>query len=601
MKRRLFVFLILVFSCIMLSCTTVVYANERVEETSDIFQLVLFADDSLKNSREIMDLSGIKVDVYSSKLTNFDKDSNLSEFTHDYAFSVYTDASGKIQFLRPSEEMLILVDVSTLPKNTGIAISTKFYRGHITQDKLAVSKVNRVTIEKIESSKDDFYVNAYNQEGTRINVEYTLSEKSSLSLESEKIVCMEARVGDIITTYEDVIPISRGNGLEIQCVECGEEVLSQESDMVKGISTIPNGLDDYAEFGFFRIHYNASTKADTTFITSLGAAFQAAETSLVGGLSFNRPTGYNEDTKYDIYVTADSNPQDSTNSATCWRTVTEDGVRKSWIVFYKINDLSVEPTLFQKGTAAHEYMHAITHTYRNNGELPLWFKEAWANWAAVRVQGIASRNVNSVNEYLSNTYVGFRADENEYGKFLLPLYIGQNYGGDATVANVVKNLATTADVDFAISNALPSGVTFQSIFPSFMGYNYSPKYFYSTHADGWSRRPFISASYPMNGYPNNAYGGNINSYAAHYREFTVPLTAPYHLDITIRLLNNNGSLSGKLHMNGSGEMATGWNFSTGSSLVTYSTTIGISYVKGGMSITNTGSSPTSYHITIARS
>lgn len=165
---------------------------------------------------------------------------------------------------------------------------------------------------------------------------------------------------------------------------------------------------------------------------------------------------------------------------------------------------------------------------------------------------------------------------------------------------MIKNLATTANVDLAISNALPSGVTFQSIFPDFMGYNYAPKYFYTTYANGWSNRPYISSSYTLDGYPFDTYGGNVNSYAAHYREFLVPATRPYNLDITIRLLNNSGSLSGKLHMNGVGGVVTEWDFTTSGSLVTYSTTIGVTYIKGGMSITNTGANQTGYHITITR-
>lgn len=123
----------------MLSATTMVYAAESGKETLDVFQLRFYADASLSDSQKKMDLSGIKVDVYKSELTNFDREFNISEFTHNYAFSVYTDANGGVQFVRPSKEMLILVDVSTLPKNTGIAISTKFYRNDITQDKLAIS------------------------------------------------------------------------------------------------------------------------------------------------------------------------------------------------------------------------------------------------------------------------------------------------------------------------------------------------------------------------------------------------------------------------------------------------------------------------------
>lgn len=68
MKKRLFLFLTFLFSVIMFSCTKEVYATENGKETLDLFQLVLYADDSLKASQSKVDLSGIKVDVYSSEL-----------------------------------------------------------------------------------------------------------------------------------------------------------------------------------------------------------------------------------------------------------------------------------------------------------------------------------------------------------------------------------------------------------------------------------------------------------------------------------------------------------------------------------------------------
>lgn len=136
--------------------------------------------------------------------------------------------------------------------------------------------------------------------------------------------------------------------------------------------------------------------------------------------------------------------------------------------------------------------------------------------------------------------------------------------------------------------------------PDFMGFNCAPKYFYTTHASGWSNRPYISESYAQNAYPSDAYCQLLNPYATNYREFSVPLVAPYDLDITIRAMKSDGVLAGRLHMNGSNQVVTSWNFSTSGSLITYSTHIGISYFKGGMSITNIGGSSTGYYITIAR-
>lgn len=640
MKRKFILFITVLFSIVMLSSTTVVCAAEYREEPADVFQLILCADDSLVGGQSKPDLSGIKVEVYSSALTSYDNESKLSEFTHHYAFSVYTDANGKIQFTRPSDEMLILVDVSTLPRNTGIAISTKFYRKDITQDKLYISKVEKIEIEKDVTSERQFFVNVYNKEGSRINADYRLSEKNSVISGGTKTICMEASVGDITESCEYTTPFITNSA--IQYVESIEELLrkdrtskvdalnscldsfftygrsqelieqvlalkedtlfyetlsSEQKAVMEEILSVPSYNKSYRS-GYFVIYYTSSSNTVPVFITSLMSAIQAADTSLVGGLDFQRPRSNEQGAaEYHIYVSKEK----YAGSAYCMAFGDNSGVRTSYIVFPNITDLSVKLDLFQQGIVAHEYMHAINHTYRATGELPSWFKEAWSNWAAVRVQGIASCSALSVNDYLSNTYKSFTTDEDKYGKFLLPLYIRQNYGGDTTVANVIKNLATTGNVFTAMENALPSGVTFESIFSGFMGYNYAPKYFYTTHSNSWSSRPFISADYPLNGYPNNAYGGTINPFAAHYREFDVPAEERYNLDITIRLLDNYGSLSGKLHMNSSSGVVTNWSFTAGSSLVTYSTSIGVSYIKGGISIVNTDSSDqTSYHITIAR-
>ncbi len=593
MKRRLVLLFILLFSCTMLFGTRMAYASESKGITTNMFELALYADDSLKSSQNKVDLSGIKVDVYSSELTDFDEESSLSEFAHNYALSVYTDSRGIVQFSRPSDEMLILIDVATLPQNTGIAISTKFYRKDIAQDKLPVSKVDKIVIEKDFASENDYYVNAYNEEGTRINVEYSLTESRSEVANDKRTVCLEARVGDLTETYEYTIPVRTNNTIEVQCVKNIDELLVDRS------VTDSLGPDDFTKhksFGHFIIYYNSSSDTTPLFISSLASALQEADTSLVNGLSLNRPRTNSQGTlRYEVYVT--DMVYGTGSPAVCSLNV-ENGTRVSNITFYGITNLNNALTLKQQGTAAHEYMHAIIHTY--SGNVPSWFHEGWAHWSKVRVTGIDSLQDTSVDDYLSITYKSFFGEEHCYGKMLMPLYIEQNYGVTA-VANSIKNLANTTSATSAISNALPSGVTFQSIFPNFMGYNYAPNYFYDTYLDSWSDHPYITWNYPLNGYPNDAYGGNINSYAAHYREFDVPTSGSYNLDITIRITDNPMSLSGRIHMTSNTGVVTNWSLSSGYTLVTYSTTIGVPYNQGAISITNTSNNQTSYHITIARS
>lgn len=243
MRRRFFQLFAVLLSCVLLSGTSVSYAGESESEATDLFQLVLYADESLDNEQAELELSGIRIDVYSSELASHDGESGGSTYTHDEFFSVYTDAEGQVQFSRPTEKFLILVDVSTLPRNTGIAISTKFYRENITQDRLAISKVDKIVIDKIETSEEEFYVNAYNKEGTRINVDFTLSEISSEIVGNTKTVCLEARVGDMKETCEYTIPVVENKKPEIHCVEYVEDLLVDADADVKEDSVMTERAD----------------------------------------------------------------------------------------------------------------------------------------------------------------------------------------------------------------------------------------------------------------------------------------------------------------------------------------------------------------------
>ena len=55
--------------------------------------------------------SNIKIDVYASEITAFDPKSGISEFTHSFKFSAYTDKNGVVAFTRPSDNFLVLVDL----------------------------------------------------------------------------------------------------------------------------------------------------------------------------------------------------------------------------------------------------------------------------------------------------------------------------------------------------------------------------------------------------------------------------------------------------------------------------------------------------------
>ena len=633
-KRILSVILTLV----LLSCPLTVNGATIDAIGTNQFTLTIVNDDTTN-----IDMSGIEIDVYSSVLSSYDPTSEVSEYTHTYAFSVNTDSRGKVNFARPSDNFLILIDLETLPKNTGIDVQTKFYRNNIHNDILHVTEIDDVVVELNEMAENGVSVVALDKQDEVINAHYTIEETAeklstaSLLHSSTQIMSGKVYIGDFVESYSYEVEysdeqkmlmvetaaeknsITKTEALNFyidyfeehgRSPELYEKVSSLASDSawfetlsstqqsnVNVILSAPSYNKEY-KVGNFIIRYNSSSSTVPTYIQSVMTAIQAADTSLVTGLSLSRPkSNWLGTAKYHIYVTSEAS-----DSPAYTQPEINLGIRTSYIVIPNITDLSGTLSAQMQGTVAHEYMHAITHDYRRSSELPSWFKEAWADWAAVRVFGIGARDAGRVNNYLNNTYKSLTSDEITYGKFLYPLYIKQIHGGDTTVANVVKNLSSTADVKTAITNALPDGYTFDSIFPAYMRFNYAPKTFYSTYLSGWSDRPFLSSDYPLNGYPNNAGVWNVNPYAAHYREFAVPTGSTYHLDITINLTESSSTFSGKLLMNGSTGVITNWNFTVSGTLVTYSTNIGASYVKGGLMLVDSGNDAvTGYRITIARS
>lgn len=553
MRGKVTFFCTILLICGILCGTKKVAAEESSAGYDDMFTLELKMENLRGEDRENVDLEGIRVDVYASEVTNYYEDSCTTEYTHRYAFSVYTDANGRVRFLRPSEQMVLRIEPETLPSNVRITVGDRFYKKEVTHDVRYISRV-----EKTEIEKD---------------------------------ACMEVKAGGAVTAQEPEYPFSENGFTETGDAHDLEERGENRDNF---LFQDPDNFNQRKTYGNFLICYNSASSITPAFVTSLATVLLEADSSLVDELSLNRPRSDSQgDTQYQVFIMA-SGQNDQVNLIR----YEENGVRYSQIILNGITNLNASMNLTLQGDVIHEYMHAIIHTYSEN--VPGWFQEGWSEWAKKRVMGVNSLETTGINNYLAETYKSFiESGQNDYGKVLMPLYIEQNYGA-CTVANAVKNLATSAGAMAAISNALPSGVTFQSMFPNFMAYNYAPRYFYQTHSSNWSSHPFISSVYTLNRYPENAYGGMINPYAAHYREFEVPSSGSYNLDITIRITDNVGSLSAKLHMSNSAGIVTNWSFLPGQTYVTYSTSIGALYSKGALSITNTSNNTTNYYITIAR-
>ncbi len=617
----------------VLSCMIIIKNETECYADTNDFSLELYLEDAVRAENKF-NLSGIKVDIYSSELTQYYSEYDMSEFTHSYAFSVYSDENGMIAFVKPSDEFLMMFDETSLPVGTGVELHTKFYHSDDVADRIEISEIDHVDVKYDETFENSISVSVYNKAGKNITASYSISEEKS----ADDIKKGTVTVGNEIIPYEYYIDFSADEQLarlkeeviagtktksealqefDAICKKlekstekdfCGDwlidyyvffDSLSDYQQEKTDRSFTPPDYDTTFSSGRFEIRYSSASGSVPTFIYTIMLALQDADTSLCGGLSLSQPRSNESGTaKYYLYVTSNTGPA----TAVTYPEI-KSGVNVSSIVLYEINDLSVSATDLQKGTVAHEYMHAITHTYRDNTTLPKWFKESWSEWARVRVKGLSTSTCEAdhVNGYLNYSYKSLISDSDRYGKLLYPLFIKQNYGGDITVANAVKNLAYTSNVYTAIGNALPGTNTFYSIFPAYMRYVYKPKSLFNPYLSSWNDHAYLSADYGINSYPTNLSGGSINPIAAHYREFAVP-SAPYHLDITASLISNYSTFSGKVLMTGASGAITDWSFTPSSSLVTYSTNISGSYIKGCVMFASTNaSSSTTYSLTIARS
>lgn len=111
------------------------------------------------------------------------------------------------------------------------------------------------------------------------------------------------------------------------------------------ILSAPSYNQEY-KVGNFIIRYNSSSSTVPTYIQSVMTALQAADTSLVTGLSLNRPkSNWLGTAKYHVYVTSDSS-----TSAAYTQPETHLGIRTSYIVIPNITDLTQSLDDFMQGT-----------------------------------------------------------------------------------------------------------------------------------------------------------------------------------------------------------------------------------------------------------
>lgn len=187
----------------LLSCMIIIKNETKCYADTKEFSLELYLEDNVKDENKF-NLSGIKVDIYSSALTQYYSEYDMSEFTHSYAFSVYSDENGMITFVKPSDEFLMMFDETSLPVGTGVELHTKFYHSDDVADRIEISEIDHVDVNYDETFENSISVSVYNKAGKNITASYSISEEKS----ADDIKKGTVTVGNEIIPYEYYIAYS---------------------------------------------------------------------------------------------------------------------------------------------------------------------------------------------------------------------------------------------------------------------------------------------------------------------------------------------------------------------------------------------------------
>ena len=214
--------------------------------------------------------------------------------------------------------------------------------------------------------------------------------------------------------------------------------LNEENDLVDKINRV---LSNPYESGTTRSISNKETYSSTNFkihydseATTQSKAIDVAnyfETVRAEYLSMNFELPILEvlHSRYQVYLDPDASSDGAV--AICRKKNVLTRTCASDIVIY--NFTSLLPDV--KEAIAHEYFHAIQNAYNHHSS---WFKEACANWGAVRVSPYCGEVLDNIQRYIK-----FSTDmplylTDGYEAALLPLTIEKIYGGFSAIRSIYE-------------------------------------------------------------------------------------------------------------------------------------------------------------------
>ena len=543
-----------------------------------------------------MDFSGIKFDVYSAEQVSSSNKILEQYYEESYEFSVVSDATGRVEFERPSGYFSVSIDIESLPEGFGVVKHTEFYLPNTNNsyfelkeicDFLSFSNALDTITEFVPISEDNEtlfatissklqisesdYIDVV-MGNNEINIPYKV-----VSGTFEKYISVQIDISDVnkidrikhlseqgflseeekINNYCDIILQRSFEG--ISCIEavfdeiwryslnksqCSETLNTKIQKIFEHpLTTQSKNRPEYAKTfasANFIIYYDGveCTDAEARLISSY---METLRTTYIT-MGFSTPILESSSTKYNVYLTTNESENSPGTLAVTVKSEYNDNKCASYIVvynFYEITDLVKE-------TLGHEYFHAIQNAYNHTSG---WFKEACATWGAMSTTGLSEIADGWLEYYLKyNNTSSALTSRDGYECFFIPLCIEKEYGGVSTMVDfyeMYENCEANCS-DIVLFNTITLTLqnngyvtsTFDDVYEKCVVFNAYPYEYYSTVYENEIQNSFPQKMLPsVNNYTDVTR--TINSYGSLYYNFLPANNAYSVLSITIDASNSN--------------------------------------------------------------
>lgn len=430
-----------------------------------------------KNIFQFISLKNIEINIYESKLS-YEKNGE-KVFSETYYATIYTNKNGKANFVAPSDEYSVYINLQTLPKGFGIDEYNKFCNIFEKNISFTLSKVDEVKINELEqveifNKKNKKIFANYSKSNSCLNDSYGVLDFIKINIMdcleyvetieiygkkyifNNKLDLSEKTFHEKIYVLEKLKIIDEKDNKKIY-----EEFLEyNESNMLENIVyndevAINNASNSYISSNFIVYYDNTMSISIASYVSGF---FESIRNYFIVEKNFQEPSSSNS-TKYCIYLVNDINSNGSTKYSNGYSSIKINYDYANEVISDEDSDNSE-----LECTCAHEYFHAISFTYYSGGNNFLWFNEGIAEWGGLNYlnksidchQYYANKLLSTPEtrfDYYNNNSSSSKYIGRYYSTFILFLYIDENMGGVNTIKYILEKAGNNLSDPFAAIDA----------------------------------------------------------------------------------------------------------------------------------------------------